>query len=297
MEREQLSVATLSTSYDSTTSYAVVNIYSIESSNDVVTTRYVSQDLWSFGSEGSTIPATAITAPTLTTSSATPSISTLHPTSPSGQSAPAPQYSTNSSGLSNGATAGIAISTAVVGGLLGLIAGLFVARCSKKRRSPPEYVTCADTDKEPANSPTTSDTPQLDQFLLDSKPSTIVASELRTLGRLIQKHVESYYHLQPLQLESSSLHQPLSDLGIERDSEPGIERLASLVLEPRTRLSAIKYAISKATFESTVIGGSTCVSLLPPVVSSFSSSIPRTENHIGGEECKLFTPRSACHSN
>jgi hypothetical protein len=130
---------------------------------------------------------------------------------------------------------------------------------------------------------------QLDHFLLESKPDTTIASELRALGRLIQQHVESHYHLQSVHLESSILRQPLNNLGLERGSAPAIARLASLAHEPRTRLNAIRYVIAKTTFESTVIGGSTCVSLLPAMVTGLGSSIPPLEDHIGSHEGKIIT--------
>ncbi|KAF2966634.1 hypothetical protein GQX73_g6910 [Xylaria multiplex] len=167
-------------------------------------------------------------------------------------------------------------ATALVGGLLGVVAGLFLAKRRKKHEPLPEYVACLDREKAP--SPT--NTLELDQFLLEPKPEATIASELLSLGHIIQRHAEKHYHLHPVQLESNQLRQPLSDLGIERGSAPAIARIASLALEPRTRLSAIRYVIAKAAFESTVIGGSTCVSLLPPVVSGMSPIVP----FIGGDE-------------
>ncbi|KAI3337562.1 hypothetical protein HD806DRAFT_476990 [Xylariaceae sp. AK1471] len=299
MAHQSTSISTISTAYASATSFEVVDKYTIDFGADgVPTATHTTQEWWAFGSTApvsslttSTNDATHVLTTTTPTTSPSENIPATQPTSTaaqttstSGTSVPIPHTSLKSSGLSNGAIAGVAIATAIVGGLLGLIAGLLFARRGKKHRSPPEYVAYADREKEPATSPTTTDALQLDQFLLDSKPDTTIASELRSLGHLIQQHVESHYHLQPVQLESSRLRQPLSDLGIERGSAPAIARLASLAHEPRTRLNAIRYVIAKAVFESTVIGGSTCVSLLPAMVSGLGSSIPPVEDHIGSHE-------------
>ncbi|KAI2630419.1 hypothetical protein GGS21DRAFT_200062 [Xylaria nigripes] len=195
-----------------------------------------------------------------------------------------PSPTTNSSGLNGGAIAGIAIATSLVGGLLGILAGLLLARRYKKQEPLPEYIAYSDREKEAPTSTTAADQLHFDQFLLDPKPDSAITSELRSLGRLVNEHAQAHYHLQPVQLESSKLRQPLYDLGIEKGSAPAIARLASLAIEPRTRLNAIRYVICKAAFESTVISGGTCVSLLPPMVSNMSSSAPPLRDHLGSHE-------------
>ncbi|KAI1811331.1 hypothetical protein GGS20DRAFT_115238 [Poronia punctata] len=222
----------------------------------------------------------------ISTSSASTSITTsqVPSTTSSIHRIPISQHMTSSHGLSNGAIIGIAIATAVVGCLIGFLSALIFARRRRGYRSAPQFTTYPERDKEMAISPDISDGIQLDQFLLEPKPDTILASELRSLGHLIQQHTENHYHLNPVRIESSMLRQPLGDLGIERGSAPAIARLASLVLEPRTRQSAIQYVIAKTAFESTVIGGSACMSLLPPMVSALGSSMPPVEGHVGNHQ-------------
>ncbi|TGJ82284.1 hypothetical protein E0Z10_g6473 [Xylaria hypoxylon] len=287
---------TSGTIWTSSTSFIIVDIYTLAPGpNGVPTPNLVSQAVWAFPTLSSpdttVLPTSSMATSSMATSSMTThsvptshtsmSISITHPTAASATSVPTSHATTESSGLGGGVVAGISIATALVGGLLGIVAGLFLARRRKRHRPPPEYVSYSDREKAPAST----DRLQLDQFMLEPKLDTTIASDLSSLDLLIREHTETHYHLHPVRLESSQLRQPLSDLGIERGSEPAIARLASLALEPRTRLSAIRYVISKAAFESTVIGGSACVSLLPPLISGMSPIIPLIEDSsIGSRE-------------
>ncbi|KAI1426945.1 hypothetical protein F5Y12DRAFT_793269 [Xylaria sp. FL1777] len=285
-----LSYSTLSTTWTASTSYEIVQIYTFSPGPNGVPVPYlVTEDWWTFANTIPTAVPTAVppTVPTTLLSPATTtlatSISTTQP-SPSTTSEQISHAATKSPSLSNGAVAGISIATALAGGILGVVAGLFLGRRRKRRGPIPEYVTYSDGEKELAASPITTGGLQLDQFLLDSTPDPTLANELRSLNRLVQEHTEMHYHLQPVQLESSELREPLRDLGIERDRAPAIARIASLVLEPRTRLSAIRYVITKAAFESTVIGGSACVSLLPYMAPALSQGFPISNSNGASNE-------------
>ncbi|KAI3343550.1 hypothetical protein F4824DRAFT_507384 [Ustulina deusta] len=268
-----LSYSTLST----TSSYRVVGVYTLAPGPDgTPIPSFVTQEWWPFENTATTVT----TVPT-SLSPVTPALTTsISPTqsAPTGASEPISQAAAKSLGLSNETVAGISTATALTGAILGVVAGFFLGRRRKKRPPPPEYVAYSDREKELAASPTTTNTRQLDQFLLDPTPDTTLARELRCLNDLIQQHAEMHYHLHPVQLESSQLQQPLRDLGIERGHAPAIAKIASLALEPRTRLSSIRYVITKAALESTMIGGSACVSLLPPMVSIASQTFPLFED-------------------
>ncbi|KAI0096238.1 hypothetical protein GGR51DRAFT_568716 [Nemania sp. FL0031] len=227
-----------------------------------------------------TIGLSYSTVQTLWTSSTTTSLSNPATTNVSFQ---AP--TTTMSPCMSGETVGdITIATALAGVFLGLIAGFVLTKCGERRRSNSEYVSNSDRAAGPATNPTTCDQLQRDRFLLGSTPDEVLTRDLHSLGRLVQQHTEAHYHANPVQLDSNSLHQPLRELGIEKDNAPAIEKIASLALEPQTRLNAIRHVIAKAAFESTVIGGSTCISLLPPLLSGFSLAMPPIEGNSGGHE-------------
>ncbi|KAI1122932.1 hypothetical protein F5Y10DRAFT_270574 [Nemania abortiva] len=244
------------------TSVLVVDVYTIPFITDgAPTPSFWSREWWPFENS-----ATSSSGPV-----------TLDPTDLPVR-APTPS---SSSGMSNGAVAGISIATALVGGILGVIGGLLLARRGKRRSSVLEHVTYSDNATEPATNPATRNQLQQDQFLLGSTPDASLICDLRSLGHLIQQHAETHYHTNPVQLDSTQLHQSLRDLGIERGDISAIERLTSLALDPQTRLSAIRYVIAKAAFESVVIGGSTCISLLPPLISDLSLAV---EDDLGRHE-------------
>jgi len=293
-EISYVSVTTLSVLYvtQSSTFVAVVVPYYSTTVGGVGVLTSLPPQWWSYEGAATansltTPPSSEITSPGTTTmpTSSDPTLQSTSTSSISEQVSVSPHHTT-SRGLGSGAVAGIAIATALIGAAIGAIAALLLSRRGRKYKAAPDYVVFSDREKEAPTSPGTSDALQLDQFLLDSQSDTALASELRSLNHLIQQHAETHYHLNPVQLESSRLRQPLDDLGIERGSAPVIARLASLALEPRTRLSAIRYVIAKTVFESTVIGGSVCVSMLPLIVSSLGASMPPIEDHIGSHEGK-----------
>ncbi|KAI1435511.1 hypothetical protein GGR50DRAFT_686965 [Xylaria sp. CBS 124048] len=269
------SYRTVSTVYSS---FEVVDVFTYDANSQLT---YYSEEWWSFGSPNTRAATTLTTA--ATTSSTPTGDSVPGPTHTSGNT---PHSTITSPGLSTGVIIGISIGAALVGGILGFIVGRLLARRGQKRKPVPEYSTYSDREKEPV--PSTSAATdgghsglRLEQYLPESIPDKAIAAQLKSLGRVIQQHAETHYHLRPVQLESGQLRQALHDLGIERGNEQAIARLASLALDPRTRLKVIRYVIAKVAFESTVIGGDTCLSLLPPTVSAFSSSAPPLEDHVG----------------
>ncbi|KAJ8130838.1 hypothetical protein O1611_g2787 [Lasiodiplodia mahajangana] len=257
-----LSYSTVQTLWTSSTSVLVVDIYTLPSIADgVPTPAFLTQEWWSFGSRATSFSVSVTLAST--------NVSVQTPTA------------TVSPGMNDRTVAGISIATALVGGILGAIGGLLFTIRNKRHGSHPQYVPYSDRATEPSTNPTTSDQLQRDRFLLGSTPDAVLIQDLHSLNNLIQQHTESHYHTKPVQLDSGRLCQPLKDLGIEKDSTSAIEKLVSLALDPRTRFSAIRYVIAKAAFESTVIGGSTCISLLPPLLSGLSLAMPSLGDHSG----------------
>lgn len=140
----------------------------------------------------------------------------------------------------------------------------------------------------------------LDQFLLAPRPDTELAGELRSLGHLIQQHVEDNYHLLPLKRSTSSLSQALTGLGFTADNKalPGPERLADLTADPKTRHFALQHVISRVIFESLALRSTSKLSLLPPAVSVMAREIPPCEKHLGnpkGQSALSSVPRHNHH--
>lgn len=135
----------------------------------------------------------------------------------------------------------------------------------------------------PSAAPSVSD---LDQFLVIPKSDKDLVGELRSLGHLIQQHVEDNYHLSAVAQSVNSLSQALENLGLSDTVKgvPGPGQLVSLALEPETRHVALQHVIARVMFDSISVKSTGKLSMLPPSVSLLTRTIPPVENHIGNPE-------------
>ncbi|KAI0127355.1 hypothetical protein BJ170DRAFT_733029 [Xylariales sp. AK1849] len=191
-------------------------------------------------------------------------------------------------GVSSDAAAGIAVACALLGLVIGAIASFLILRRRQRRKPEPEYVPVEygggrEKDVSSGAHPPVSGAP-LDQYLLDPKPDAEVVGELRDLGTLIQQHVDGNYHLRPVHQNSTALTQTLISLGIPRAGTVPASHLASLALDPRTRYAALQHVIGRVTFDSTVLFGSSAISLLPTFVAAFTRAVAPIEQHRGSSE-------------
>lgn len=253
-------------------------------------------------------------ASTPSASPSAPSLGNSNGTSPASSKPAQP----DSPELSAGSVAGIAVGSAAAGLLLGLLAAFLLFRRRRQRKSPPEYVHMPyaprkgekDLPDVPGAAATTTarDEVRLGQFLLTPKPDHEMATELGSLGALIQQHVENHYHQQPVRQNAKGLAQALAALGFagsrrsgsgsNNNSNSSPEALVRRALDPRTRFAALQHIITRVAFDSVMLappGSSSSssssavapglpVSLLPPAVAVFARSVPATERHRGNSE-------------
>lgn len=213
-------------------------------------------------------------------SSTSPTSKSPSVTTPTAQST----QSSSSSNLSPGAIAGISIGCAVAGLILGVVASFILFR--RRGRQPPEagYHAPEFDSQEKAFRGVSTDRLQLDQFLLDSTSDAEIGTELRSLNQLLQQHVESNYHLQPVYRSESELSQALVQLGLSQSGTMSAVQLASLALKPNSRYNAIQHVIARVAFASVDFSNATPLSLLPMPITSFVSMIPATERHRGNPD-------------
>lgn len=217
-------------------------------------------------------------------SSANSSAAQTRPTSPLPTNATHSPEATNP-GLSSGATAGIAIGSAAVGLILGLIAGFLIFRRRRDRKSGAHYQSVGlDSQEKPLRDPLSADKLRLDQFLLDPTPDAEIGTELGSLAQLLQQHVEGHYHTLPVFQDVEALSTALVQLGLGQGGTMPANRLASLTLDPKSRYHAIQHIIARVTFSSVSFDTVSPISLLPQPVSSFVSMVPATESHRGNPE-------------
>jgi len=194
-----------------------------------------------------------------------------------------------SSGTNAGLVAGVAIACIVAGLLLGFALAFlwFRRRAHKNGDGAGAPATLAAEGKEygtpsPPLPPTAADKSQLAKFLLDSSPDKDIVSELRSLGTLIQQHVENNYVVGPVQVESRTLAMSLAQLGIDNNGSLSLDAIAQLAQDPSSRHVAIQHVISQVVFTSVDVGAKSRLSMLPAPIAAFLQSIPPREN--GGNQ-------------
>lgn len=212
-----------------------------------------------------------------------------------------------------GLTLGAWIGVSVGCGVAGLITGLLVAMVFLRRRSKalpePEsepgsevmevrpgsksfdsraFTASPTVEPAPSKAPAVSD---LDQFLAIPKSDKDLAGELRSLGHLIQQHVEDNYHLSTVAEKPSSLSLALEYIGLS-DTVKGMlgpEQLVSLAIEPETRHVALQHVIARVMFDSISVKSTGKLSMLPPSLSLLTRTMPPVEKHIGNPEGRPHT--------
>ncbi|KAK0648208.1 hypothetical protein B0T16DRAFT_326817, partial [Cercophora newfieldiana] len=225
------------------------------------------------------VPAQATTAGTTPTPEPTATTGRPLPTPDSGSNGgtSAAMPSNSSTGINTGAIAGAAVGCLVGGLLLGFAIAFFFLRRRKQaeqngQSSPDEskaYFAAASTSSE-------SKFP-LDKFLLDTSPDKEIASELHSLGTLIQQHVENNYHLQPVHEDPRVLAVSLVQLGVASGSSLTPDVLAQLALDQNTRYVALQHVISQVLFTSVDVSSRSALSMLPAPVAAFLRSMPQKE--------------------
>ncbi|KAI1178465.1 hypothetical protein F4777DRAFT_575999 [Nemania sp. FL0916] len=240
-------------------------------------------------------PPSSSTSPAVNTSSSSSSTTSISSsssfvgsplTSPVSASPTVQTSSTASShaqshSISDAAVAGLGVGVAIAGLLLGILMSFLVFRHYRKRQNPPVYISQSEKGEIIPLNVRTADPILLEQFLLDPVPQSKISQELQSLGQLIQQHCETYYHLLTVHISESELAGNLTLLGIGNRSMSRTTNTTTLLMNPATRLTAIRHIIAKVVFGSIAPITTSGLSLLPPGVSAMMSRIPLTEENTG----------------
>lgn len=184
-------------------------------------------------------------------------------------------------GISTGATAGIAVGCAAAGLVIGLLASLLLLRRRKHREITHDVAIVA-----PKPSPLIHDIDssssgtgiQLSQYLLDGVPDQDIVSELQALGELICQHVEDNYTLQPVDANIQVLLQSLQRLELEsKTSGLDTELMVSLSARSNTRYIALRCVIAAVIFASIDFHSVSHYSMLPRPAAEIILSMPAAE--------------------
>ncbi|KAM7200751.1 hypothetical protein V8F33_003682, partial [Rhypophila sp. PSN 637] len=172
-----------------------------------------------------------------------------------------------------------AIGCLIAGAILGFLIAFFIYKKRSQRQShyasPPTVVESKAFD---APHPVAVVEDKLSRFLLDASSDKEIAAELRSLGTLIQQHVENNYHLTPVQADPRALAVSLTQLGVTNSGNVSPEMVAKLSLDPRTRQVALQHVISQVLFTSIDVNSRSRLSMLPAPIAAFLQSIPPLES-------------------
>lgn len=272
---------------------------------DIVTSSLTSSSTSSPTSSSTNLPASSLaSSPVSQVSSSQPATtprSSQVPSSPTLSNSPAgvtsslsaAAISTTSNGLSSGAVAGIAVGCVVAGIIIGMLAAFLLLKRRSKSESNPQLVDTRVEGKSFDSRAFTASPVEpllavsdLDEFLLAPQPDKELAGELRSLGHLIQQHVEDNYHLFPVTQSAGSLNQALTELGLAVNGKtlPGPAQLACMTANPKTRHVALQHVISRVIFDSLTARSTSKLSMLPLAVSSLVREMPPCEKHLGNPE-------------
>lgn len=130
----------------------------------------------------------------------------------------------------------------------------------------------------------------IDRFLPIPRAEKELVSELRSLGHLVQQHVEDKYHYREVEQSADSLSEALSNLGVDGDGDevPDARQLAVLTLDLETRQVGLQHIISRVIFDSLsadiIMSTRDTLSLLPPSMTAMLQDMPHCEKHIGNPD-------------
>ncbi|KAK6445675.1 hypothetical protein FP744_10001924 [Trichoderma asperellum] len=184
-------------------------------------------------------------------------------------------------GISTGATAGIAVGCAAAGLFIGLLASLLLFR-RRKHREITHDVAIVDPKASPLmhniDSSNSGTGIQLSQYLLDGAPDQDIVSELQALGELICQHVEDNYTLQPVDTNVQVLLQSLERLRLEsKTSWLDTELMVSLSASSNTRYIGLRCIIAAVIFASIDFHSVSHYSMLPRPATEMILSMPAAE--------------------
>lgn len=235
-------------------------------------------------SSSTTATATSTTTTnTSVTSKASTSAAGSSGTSASKHPTPTSQpSSSHSSGLPTGAIAGIAIGCALAGLVVGLVAAFcFFRRKGQRRRSVDHVVLHHEPKTYVTDDATVTHDLQLKQFMLEATPDRDIVQETESIGALIEQHVETYYHAEPLRADTRILVSALMQLGFSTSNSPAsldAQHATALCIHPRSRQVGLRHVIMRVLFSNIDTKSPHSPSLLPAPVASFIRAIPSAEN-------------------
>lgn len=232
--------------------------------------------------------------------SSTPAIASSSASSSSGASSAGPSASntpkpSDSSSLQPGTLAGAVVGAFIGGLLIGLAIILLVSRGRKRKQKhgfsnqPP--IEMHNEVVRPKDRGLTDRHLQADSSLLslDATSDGELAETYRKIHKLLQQHMDNFYHRQPVGVDVATLKQAAERLELVSDDVLGLEALVSLALDPRTRAAALHHIIAQVLVKSIDFNSPGSLSMLPPNLVGLVRSFPAAERGGGSFDGKHYS--------
>ncbi|CZR58701.1 uncharacterized protein PAC_08593 [Phialocephala subalpina] len=180
---------------------------------------------------------------------------------------------THHSGLTKGEAAGVGVGSAVAGIFL-VCLGIFLFRRRSRRHQLQSKNSFSNSEAggkiksiSPKSTLEKNNGIRATGAAVDVSPERADDSQIRNamqaLNEFINQHVENHYHLGPFPKQMEDLKQELLKLGYTDRSTPSANTMATLLISPKTRRTAIRRLIASIMIENIGLNADPETSLVP----------------------------------
>ncbi|KAK8124035.1 hypothetical protein PG999_003953 [Apiospora kogelbergensis] len=213
-----------------------------------------------------------------------------------------PDRNTSSSNVTPGATAEATVGTFIGGLLIGLAVLLSFRRGKRRAATPPTNKRRSNrrsnrqstgqhngqqTNEARCEYPFPGHTTLAnDPFQFDAAPDKKLVKEYRKISKLIQQHVDNFYHGQPAHLDAEAVQEAFRRLPLVFNNTLSPTDLVSLLLKPQFRGAAIRHIIAEVLVMSIDFQSPRRLSLLLKNSVESLRSFPAAERGSANAETK-----------
>ncbi|KAK7952939.1 hypothetical protein PG988_013633 [Apiospora saccharicola] len=201
----------------------------------------------------------------------------------------------SSSSITSGTVAGAAVGAFIGGLLIGLAIILLVCRGRRRKdkhgisKQPPigkhKEVVRPEEDRSLIDRH-----PQTDLPSLDATPDGELAEAYRNIHKLLQQHMDNFYHRQTVDVDFATIKRTAETLELGADDDSELDIVLSLAMDPRTRAAALHHIIAQTLVRSIDFHSPGNLSMLPPHLVGLATSFPAAERGSGNSDVYLMQP-------
>jgi hypothetical protein len=127
----------------------------------------------------------------------------------------------------------------------------------------------------------------LDYIPFDPADDSQIRTSMQDLSELIHQHVQNHYTVRNFPVRREDLRLELVKCGWNDRTEPSVEKLESLLINPATQLVAIRHMISWVIIQHIDLRNSPETSLLPAHILGPSQAMLTVKRTAGEQEGRI----------